>query len=83
MANYAIRANFDTSMFDTVPDTLNSNATSYIIYNTFSSAKTVENMVDEYLLMNDTLLIPYDPIGIIPAMKTIPLYFEFDTIMMA
>ncbi|KZT07992.1 multicopper oxidase [Laetiporus sulphureus 93-53] len=78
-ANYAIHANFDTSMFDTVPDTLNPNATSYIVYNTSSSADVVENTVDGYLLTNDTLLVPYDPIGIVPATKTIPLYFEFDT----
>ena len=34
-ANYAIHANMDTDMFDTIPDNLNPSKTqSYILYNT-------------------------------------------------
>lgn len=76
--NWAIHANMDTTMFDTVPDTLNPNATSYIEY---SSAAETEDLgtVDAYEALNDTLLTPADVVAMPAATRTIELEFEFDT----
>ncbi|KAI0938395.1 hypothetical protein AcV5_000087 [Taiwanofungus camphoratus] len=78
-ANWAIHANMDTTMFDTVPDTLNPNATSYIVYNQ-SAPMPDYTYVDAYLETNDTALVPVDVVPMVPATTTIELEFEFDTL---
>jgi iron transport multicopper oxidase len=72
-ANFAIHANMDTDMYDTVPDALNPNVTSSITY--ASSAPLTNNgFVDEYTDINDTALVPLDIIPQFPpAAKTIEL----------
>ncbi|KAH9932264.1 Fet3 ferroxidase protein [Fomitopsis serialis] len=76
-ANYAIHAAFDTSMFDTVPDDLNPNATSYIIYDT--SAPTTDLSVDDFLSTPDIDLVPLQVVAMQPATSTLEVTFEFDT----
>jgi iron transport multicopper oxidase len=72
-ANYAIHANMDIDMFDTVPDALNPNITSSITYST-SASLTNNPIVDEYPDVNDTALVPLDVIPqFAPADKTIEL----------
>ncbi|EPS97022.1 hypothetical protein FOMPIDRAFT_160144 [Fomitopsis schrenkii] len=76
-SNYAVHAHFDTDMFDTVPDDLNPNATSYIIYD--ADAATTEGSVDEYLSMPDIELVPIIVEPMQPATATLEVTFEFDT----
>ncbi|KAF8882185.1 ferroxidase [Gymnopilus junonius] len=77
-SNWAIHANMDTDMFDTVPDTLNPNVTSSITY--ASSASTTDlGFVDAYHDVNDTGLVPVIVVAQPAATKTISLEFEFDT----
>ncbi|TDL21948.1 Fet3 protein [Rickenella mellea] len=80
-ANWAIHANMDTDMFDTVPDTLNPNATSSITYSS-TSALTTLPFIDTYPTMtNDTTLLPIPAIAQLPpATVTIPLVAAFDTL---
>ncbi|KAK7434374.1 ferroxidase fet3 [Stygiomarasmius scandens] len=77
-ANWAIHANMDTDMFDTVPDALNPNVTSSISYS--SSASLTDNgFVDEYALVEDTLLAPTEKINPPAATRTIEIEVSFDT----
>ncbi|KAL5512657.1 hypothetical protein ACEPAG_2923 [Sanghuangporus baumii] len=78
-SNWAIHANMDTGMFDTIPDDLNPNATAQIIYShsfTLSEPQTVDAYVDT----NDSALVP---IEVVPQhsgnVRTIPLEVAFDT----
>jgi iron transport multicopper oxidase len=72
-ANYAIHANMDTDMFDTVPEALNPNITSSITYSS-SAPLTSSPFIDEYTDVNDTALVPLDVIAqFVPAQKTIEL----------
>ncbi|TBU58335.1 Fet3 protein [Dichomitus squalens] len=77
-ANWAIHANMDTDMFDTVPDTLNPNVTSSI---TYSSSAPLNNLgtVDAYHDVDDLALVPTDVIPLNPADRTIELEVSFDT----
>ncbi|EMD34889.1 Fet3 iron oxidase [Gelatoporia subvermispora B] len=78
VTNWAIHADMDTTMFDTVPDTLNPNATASITYS--SSAPLVDlGTVDTFLDLNDTSLVPLDVEPLPPATRQIELEFEFDT----
>ncbi|KAF7793037.1 hypothetical protein EIP86_004142 [Pleurotus ostreatoroseus] len=77
-SNWAIHANMDTTMFDTLPDTLNPNVTSSITYNSSAEIKDL-GTVDSYLDVDDINLIPLDMIPMIPADRTIPLEVTFDT----
>ncbi|THH20380.1 hypothetical protein EW146_g992 [Bondarzewia mesenterica] len=56
-ANWAIHANMDTVMFDTVPDTLNPNATASITYSSDASL-TDPGTVDAYADVPDLNLVP-------------------------
>ncbi|KAF9003375.1 Fet3 protein [Cyathus striatus] len=78
-SNWAIHANMDTDMFDTVPDTLNPNITSSITYD--SSASITDNgTVDAYHDVDDVSLVPIEVIPQYPpATKTIELEVLFDT----
>ncbi|CCM05087.1 uncharacterized protein FIBRA_07294 [Fibroporia radiculosa] len=77
--NWAIHANMDTTMFDTVPSTLNPNATSYIAYSGSASTQDL-GPVTAYQSTNDSLLVPIDVIGMAPSTTTINLEFEFQTL---
>ncbi|KAF8989844.1 Fet3 protein, partial [Hymenopellis radicata] len=78
VSNWAIHANMDTDMFDTVPDTLNPNITSSIIY--ASSASTTDlGFIDDYVTVNDTSLVPIDVQSPPESTKTIELEVIFDT----
>nr|AHD24915.1 putative laccase 2 [Flammulina velutipes] len=77
-ANWAIHANMDTDMFDTVPPALNPNVTSSITYS--NSADTTDlGFVDEYALVNDTGLVPMEVSTPPRVTKTIELEVLFDT----
>ena len=78
-ANWAIHANMDTDMFDTVPDDLNPSTfqpshSSLLASDSFvdatalisyssSNSLTTPNTVDEYLVTNDTALEPIPAIA--------------------
>ncbi|KAL5524740.1 FET3_1 [Sanghuangporus sanghuang] len=78
-ANWAIHANMDTDMFDTVPDDLNPNATAQVIYSpsfTLNDPQTI----DAYGDTNDTALVPVQAIPQYSGnVHTIPLVVSFDT----
>lgn len=77
-SNWAIHANMDTTMFDTVPSTLNPNVTSSITYAS-SSNITDFSPVDSYTTTNDSALIPavVEPAPL--PTNTLELEFNFDT----
>ncbi|KAF9073368.1 ferroxidase [Rhodocollybia butyracea] len=77
-SNWAIHANFDTDMFDTVPDTLQPNITSSITYSS-SASITDSGPVDAYFTVNDTELVPVQQIAAPESTKTIQLVAAFDT----
>ncbi|TFK49373.1 Fet3 protein [Heliocybe sulcata] len=81
--NWAIHANMDTVMFDTVPDTLNPNVTSSISYTTPPSSLsqiTQLDPADEYIDVDDTALVPVQAVPQLPpADRTIELEVSFDT----
>ncbi|KAH9948017.1 Fet3 protein [Amylocystis lapponica] len=77
-ANYAIHADMDTSMFDTVPPTLNPNVTSSITYN-HSAPITDYGGADAFLDVDDTAIVPLVAVPVYPSTQTIALEFEFDT----
>ncbi|KAJ4490893.1 Fet3 protein [Lentinula aciculospora] len=77
-SNWAIHANFDTDMFDTVPDTLQPNITSSITYSS-SASITDSGTVDAYFAVNDTQLVPVEQVAAPDATKTITLVAAFDT----
>lgn len=57
-ANYAIMQKFDDSMLDVIPDDLELNRTSFMIYNS-TIADPEENIVDELDFLDDFNLVPY------------------------
>ncbi|KAG5638015.1 hypothetical protein H0H81_002283 [Sphagnurus paluster] len=77
-ANWAIHANMDTDMFDTVPDTLNPNATASVTYST-SSPLTDLGFVNEYHDVDDLGLVPVIKVPQPPLTRTIELEVSFDT----
>ncbi|KAF9239309.1 Fet3 protein [Melanogaster broomeanus] len=77
-SNWMIHANMDTTMFDTVPDTLNPNITSSVTYST-GQAITDLSPIDQYTSVNDSSLIPTTPIPQPLVSKTVELEVVFDT----
>ncbi|KZP14642.1 multicopper oxidase [Athelia psychrophila] len=78
--NWAIHANMDTTMFDTVPDALIYNVTSSITYNDSAPIYGVDGTTLEYLDVDDLALVPVEVIAQYPPpTRTIELEFEFDT----
>ncbi|KAE9398315.1 ferroxidase [Gymnopus androsaceus JB14] len=77
-SNWMIHANMDTTMFDSVPDTLQPNITSSITYSS-SASITDYGTVEAYLDINDTLLVPYEQISAPESTRTITLVAAFDT----
>ncbi|KAI0790435.1 Fet3 protein [Abortiporus biennis] len=78
-SNWAIHANMDTDMFDTVPDTLNPNVTSSITYNS-SASLTDLGFIDTYHDVDDIHLVPSVVEAMPPATETIELEVIFDTL---
>nr|ANC28028.1 laccase [Polyporus umbellatus] len=78
VSNWAIHANMDVTMFDTVPDSLNPNVTSSITYSS-STSLTDLGFIDTYADVNDTALVPVEVIAAPTANKTIDLEVMFDT----
>ncbi|PBK70630.1 Fet3 protein [Armillaria solidipes] len=78
VSNWAIHANMDVTMFDTVPDSLNPNVTSSITYSP-SVSLTDLGFLDAYADLNDTALVPVEVIAAPTANKTIDLEVIFDT----
>ncbi|SJL16155.1 related to iron transport multicopper oxidase [Armillaria ostoyae] len=78
VSNWAIHANMDVTMFDTVPDSLNPNVTSSITYSP-SASLTDLGFLDAYADLNDTALVPVEVIAAPTANKTIDLEVIFDT----
>ncbi|KAI0634793.1 Fet3 protein [Trametes polyzona] len=77
-ANWAIHANMDVDMFDTVPPALNPNVTSSITYDA-SKSLTDLGFVDEYHDVDDLALVPVQAVPLPPADRTIELEVLFDT----
>ncbi|KAF7323750.1 Fet3 protein [Mycena kentingensis (nom. inval.)] len=77
-ANWAIHANMDTDMFDTVPDDLNPNSTSSITYSE-SAQLTDLGTIDEYHGVDDINLVPIVVESAPQATRTIELEVMFDT----
>ncbi|KAG5643712.1 hypothetical protein DXG03_009761 [Asterophora parasitica] len=78
-ANWAIHANMDTDMFDTVPDSLNPNVTSSITYSS-SAPLTDLGHIEEYHDVDDVALVPVivEP-QLPPVTRTIELEVNFET----
>ncbi|THH31008.1 hypothetical protein EUX98_g3197 [Antrodiella citrinella] len=78
-ANWAIHANMDTVMFDTVPDTLQPNITSSVSY-ALGAPLTDSGFIDNYHDIADQDLVPVQVIPQLPpATKTFELEVSFDT----
>ncbi|KAH8110260.1 Fet3 protein [Phellopilus nigrolimitatus] len=78
-ASWAVHANMDTTMFDTVPDTLNPNATASISYATGAPLEPPAT-IDAYSETNDTALVPIPAVAqYAPAARTVPLLVAFNT----
>ncbi|KAH7105424.1 Fet3 protein [Auriculariales sp. MPI-PUGE-AT-0066] len=78
-SNWAVHANMDTDMFDTVPDALNPNITSSVTYSKGAQI-TDSGFIDAYHDINDTAIVPVtvEP-QLPPATTTIELEVTFDT----
>ncbi|KAI5116373.1 hypothetical protein M0805_008686 [Coniferiporia weirii] len=78
-ANWAIHGNMDTTMFDTVPDTLNPNATASISYAS-SAPLTPPTTIDVYVDTNETIFVPIPAVQQYPpSTYTVSLLAAFDT----
>ena len=77
-ANWAIHANMDTTMFDTVPDTLQPNITSSVTYDASASLTNYGNDAN-YHDIDDMALVPIIVEPMLPSTRTIPLLVAFDT----
>jgi len=80
-SNWAVHANMDTDMFDTVPDPLNPNATASITYSTSTNLTDLSPAgFDFYHDTNDTALVPVAPEAQLPpSTRTVELEVLFDT----
>ncbi|ETW75786.1 Fet3 ferroxidase [Heterobasidion irregulare TC 32-1] len=78
VTNWAIHANMDTDMFDTVPDTLNPNATAFITYSA-SAPLTDLGTIDAYSDVPDIDLVPLTVEAMPPVDETYELEVTFDT----
>ncbi|KAI0092737.1 Fet3 protein [Irpex rosettiformis] len=79
--NWAIHANMDTDMFDTVPATLNPNVTTSITYNKDAPLTDLGVIgIDDLHDVPDLDLVPIDVVPMLPAERTIELEVLFDTL---
>ncbi|KAK5160948.1 hypothetical protein LTS14_000741 [Recurvomyces mirabilis] len=58
-ANFAMMGSMDTDLFDVVPDTLNCNSTSWLVYND-AAPKPAALLLDEFEPFDDFTLVPQD-----------------------
>ncbi|KAJ7512531.1 Fet3 protein [Mycena galericulata] len=77
-ANWAIHANMDPTMFDTVPPTLNPNATASITYDA-SEPITDSGTIDVYSDVDDITMVPLVPVPAPTPSRTIVLQVSFNT----
>ncbi|KAI9460784.1 Fet3 ferroxidase [Boletus coccyginus] len=77
-SNWMIHADMDTTMFDQVPSTLQTNLTSSITYATGQNVTDL-GPVQSYYMTNDTALVPLDPIPQPVLSQTVELEVAFDT----
>ncbi|KAH8101809.1 Fet3 protein [Cristinia sonorae] len=78
-SNWAIHANMDSDMFDSIPPGLNPNATASITYAQGAELKD-NGFIDAYHDVADLELVPTIPEILRPATKTIELEVVFDTL---
>ncbi|KAG0647818.1 Cell surface ferroxidase fetC [Hyphodiscus hymeniophilus] len=64
-ANYAFVSSMDTSLFDTIPDTLNWNVTGWLVYDE-ANANPVPELLDEFNDFDDFTLVPFDKMALLP-----------------
>ncbi|KAH7025110.1 ferroxidase [Microdochium trichocladiopsis] len=64
-ANFPLVASMDTSLFDTLPDTLNWNVTAWLTYNDTADFPGPA-LVDELSPFDDITLVPYDQMELLP-----------------
>ncbi|KAF7966093.1 hypothetical protein HWV62_40182 [Athelia sp. TMB] len=77
--NWAVHANMDTTMFDTVPDSLEPNVTASITYDPSAPLFGVDGTTLVYEDVDDLALVPIQVIAQPPATMTIELEVSFDT----
>ncbi|TCD65750.1 ferroxidase fet3 [Steccherinum ochraceum] len=78
-SNWAIHANMDSDMFDTIPPALNPNVTSSITY-AAGAPLTDSGFIDAYHDVADLSLVPLEVIPLPAADRTIELEVSFDTL---
>ncbi|KAH9958043.1 multicopper oxidase-domain-containing protein [Russula dissimulans] len=78
-SNWAIHANLDTAMFDTVPSGLQPNITASITYKPYAPIIDL-GFVDAYHDVNDTALVPIVADPMLPKTQTIELEVSFGTV---
>ncbi|KAK3489749.1 Cupredoxin [Neurospora crassa] len=64
--NFPIIASMDTTLFDTIPDGLNTNVTSYLLYNP-TAPLPLPTPLDSLTPLDDTLLLPQDNLTTLPS----------------
>ncbi|KAF8217774.1 Fet3 protein [Mycena galopus ATCC 62051] len=77
-SNWVVHANMDSTMFDTVPPTLNPNSTAQITYDASSPLQPV-GTIDAYSDVDDIDMVPLEPIPALAPTRTIELTVSFDT----
>ncbi|KAJ7723385.1 Fet3 protein [Mycena metata] len=77
-ANWAVHANMDTNMFDTVPDSLNPNSTASITYDQ-SLPVTDSGTIIAYSDVDDIQIAPLVAVPAPDSTRTIELEVSFDT----
>lgn len=65
-ANFPIVGSMDTDLFDTIPDSLNYNVTSFLQYSSSAPLPDPQE-VDQFDPMDDMTLVPYDQAPLLPA----------------
>ncbi|CAO1638951.1 unnamed protein product [Sympodiomycopsis kandeliae] len=77
--NWKLHANMDPAMFDDVPDTLQLNVTSNIIYNQTSGTEFGPEEFREYDIFDETQLTPFYPSVVPDANVRKDVHVSFDT----
>ncbi|KAK9475095.1 Cupredoxin [Dipodascopsis tothii] len=78
-ANYPFVASFDTDMLDTMPDTLNINATAWVSYNSSADYPDAE-ILDEFDPYDDFYLVPYEKEAVLDPDYTITVDVVMDNL---
>ena len=75
--NYAMVGSMDEDLFDTVPDDLNPNATSFLVYD-HSKPMPIPALLDEFSPYDDVRLVPHDRM---PLLKDVDVSVKLDVVM--